>query len=297
MRDQNINDVRLWDYNKRMVYRRKDALYRQANQVWSKYKLNTVESIGPTMRLLKKSQPKSIEEWHKSYNKSGESLKKAMTKHTLKSYHNDITMLRRAVLSVKREYGRTDEDMLKIAKDFQNKLSQEGIRMDLETCYNFTFIKCVDDTYLGYRREQAAERILTDFCNKHGYVLVDTDENTDVHNAVDFEIWKDGSRVVGLQVKGDGYRKSLERGEDKELQRIDSVRRQNNQKYIEKYGVPVFYVFITDDFQLSNTQVLNQIAASDRDKPLPSLDEKLNKLSQKSRQKQNNTKCHDRWCR
>ena len=261
--------MELWDYEKRKETRR-DVDFKKSNKVWNKYRLNKRDNIGHTMSLIKDCKPKNMKEWQDYYEKSGEEAHNL--KHKVK--FSSFAELREYVHLVNSTHGKTKEDLTELAKEFQDCLTAEGMNLDLETCFNYVYIRAVDETYLGYQREQAAFKGLNNFCEKEGLILKETDERNDVRFGVDYEVYKNKKLIAGIQVKGTVYRDAVQqKSEYTAIEESDKILHDVNNQYSREKKVPVLYAYVTKQFTLECDDVFNELINLRDNKD--SLDEKL----------------------
>lgn len=261
--------MELWDYETRKKTRF-DVDFKRSNKVWNKYHLNKRYNIGHTMALIKDCKPRNIKQWQDYYEKSGKEAYEL--KH--KARFSSFAELRDYVCLINSTYGKTKEDLTELAKEFQDCLTAEGIDLDLETCFNHVYIRAVDETYLGYQREQTAFRNLNNFCKKEGLILKETDETDDILFGVDYEVFKNKKLIAGIQVKGSIYRDAVQqKSEYTAIEESDKLLQNLNNQYSKAKKVPVLYAYITKYFTLEGDDVFNELINLRDNKD--SLDEKL----------------------
>ena len=124
--------IELWDYKKRLATR-KSVDFKKTNKTWNRSRFNKRENIGYTMDLIKRCKPNSHEEWEEFYNKSGEEAHNLNKKVKFSSFAE----LREYIYNVNCSHGKTKQDLLKLASDFQECLKRDGINLDLESCFNY----------------------------------------------------------------------------------------------------------------------------------------------------------------
>ena len=269
--------MELWDLRKRREARTTEE-YRKTNKVWNKYHLNKRENIGHSMLLIKECKPNSFSEWQSFYEKSGQEAKKAKTGLTFHSFEE----LRKTIRIINSTHGKTKEDLEDLAKEFQNLLKQEGLDYDLETCFNYVYLRAVDETYLGYQREMTAERALKDFCNRNSLSVQETTKEDDVLYGVDYEIYKDNKLLAGIQVKGSVYKKAVEISDENTVTAIreaDKLLHDINNNYTKDKKAPVLNLYVEKDFTVKDTQVFKDIKSLLNNPP--SLEDKLLKAASK----------------
>ena len=247
--------VNLWDYEKRKEIRC-DKTYKASNMVWNKYRLNKRENIGHTMILIKNCKPNNFDEWQSYYEKSGQEA------HTLKSkltFHS-FEELKKSIHIIDCEHGKTQDDLIDLAKEFQGYLKNEGMNLDLDTCFNYVYIRAVDETYLGYQREVAAFNNLSDYCRDNGLTVKETSNTTDVRYGVDFEVFKKDKLLAGIQVKGSIYKKATENaGSNIAIKRAERLLHSINNEYSTINEVPVLRMYVEQDLSIKDTAIFDDL--------------------------------------
>lgn len=247
--------VNLWDYEKRKKIRY-DKTYKASNTVWNKYRLNKRENIGHTMILIKECKPNNFDEWQSYYEKSGQEA------HTLKSkltFHS-FDELKKSIYIIDCEHGKTADDLTTLAKDFQALLKNEGMNLDLETCFNYVYIRAVDETYLGYQREVAAFNSLSDYCKDNNLTVKETSNTTDVRYGVDFEVFQKDKLLAGIQVKGSIYKKAAENaGGNIAIKQAEKLLHCINNEYSVMNKVPVLRMYVEQDLSIKDTKIFDDL--------------------------------------
>lgn len=217
----------LWSKNKR-VEARKTEKFRSTNKMWNDLGLNQKKNIGAVIFLAKQSKAKTFEEWERYYFESGEKrnelLSKSHTEYELKKINN--------------EHGRTKEDLLEIAKEFQ-----KHIDLPLETVYNYVYIRVIDETWIGHSRELKAMRTITTECEKFGLTVSDVDYYVDMTYAIDFEVKRNNNPILAIQLKSVKYRDSTLVAVDE----IKTINKEKNAAYTSRYGADVLYLYTDYD--------------------------------------------------
>ena len=217
----------LWSKNKR-VEARKTEKFRSTNKMWNDLGLNQKKNIGAVIFLAKQSKAKTFEEWERYYFESGEKrnelLSKSHTEYELKKINN--------------EHGRTKEDLLEIAKEFQ-----KHIDLPLETVYNYVYIRVIDETWIGHSRELKAMRTITIECEKFGLTVSDVDYYMDMTYAIDFEVKRNNNPILAIQLKSVKYRDSTLVAVDE----IKTINKEKNAAYTSRYGADVLYLYTDYD--------------------------------------------------
>ena len=216
----------LLSYQERLKIRKSDA-FKKSNRVWNDLRLNQRRNIGSLMNLAKLSRAKSYDEWVKFYFKTG-----AEREELRKSYLPKDEFIR-----VNNNYGRTEEELIELAKTLSKAMG-----ISLELAYNFVYIRVIDETWLGLRREQKAFNLIKKECAKlKRFILEHADVEKDFDYAVDYEIKKDGVVILGIQLKSVKYLMNSD------IKYVKDINKDKNHEYTNAYGVPVMYLYMKDD--------------------------------------------------
>lgn len=239
----------IWDEQTRLAEKR-GGKFVETYEIWNSYNYSGASSLGNKMRLAHIFQPKTKAEWEQKYYASGEEYNRQIEK-VQKDPHISDKKKQVMIEEMSVLYGRTFDSMREIAKDFCHDCNDNGIAVSKKEALNFVYIHTIDEGWIGYQREKAAERDIADFCKHHGFTYEEASTDTDMNYGVDYEIFdRKGELICGVQVKGLKYR---------ELQRSDSdfawVNRETavrNILYEETTGVPVVYAFVDKHFQVTS---------------------------------------------
>lgn len=217
---------------------RKTSDFRNSNKLWNDLKLNSKKSIGCLMFLIKECKAQSFEEWESYYFESGEKRKCSYIQNK-NTYFN--------------EYGRTKEELFEIANKFSQKLN-----MPVDIVYNYVYIRVIDETWIGYKRELIAYNIISDKCfnnSTESYIfsVSNVDYYKDIDYAVDFEIFKNQELIMAIQLKSTKYMNSDLLAVDE----IKSINKEKNKRYTKTYNVQVLYLYINQENSIVNINDLN----------------------------------------
>lgn len=205
--------------------------FAKSNKVWNDERLNSKESIGNLMYLIGKSRSRTEADWEKFYFKSGQQRRDLIKKGVLGKNTNY-------------DYGRTNQDLLMIAKKLQLKL-----KCDFQLAYNYVYIRVIDETWIGYERELIALSKMRERIKTYKSVQIkEAPYEIDSKYAVDFEVFTDGYLLFAIQLKSEKYRKSRNPGT------LDAKKfnQRKNIEYTGKFKAPVIYIYMNDKKELTN---------------------------------------------
>lgn len=102
--------------------------------------------------------------------------------------------------------GRTPSELLDIATEFQKTLLKLNYDVSLEEAINYVFIRTLDESYLGVKREyNAREKLIASFPQ---FEFKQSSHELDHFYGVDILVNKDGKTIQGLQVKTSRFKNS-----------------------------------------------------------------------------------------
>lgn len=210
---------------------RKTGGFAKSNKVWNDEKLNTKKMIGSLMYLIGKSRARTEEEWVKFYFESGKER---------------AALIKKGILGKKTDYdyGRTNEDLLKITKKLQLKL-----KCSFQLAYNYVYIRVIDETWIGYERELMALSKLKEQTNVHKSVKIkEATYEIDSKYAVDFEVFDENHLLFAIQLKSEKYRSSKNPG----TLEAKKFNQKKNIEYTGKFKAPVIYLYMNDAKEITN---------------------------------------------
>lgn len=238
--------MNLWDYKTRMDTR-SDPLYKSTIGVWNDCHFNSRTSIGYSMKLIKECRPRTPQDWETYYLKSGEEGKRS-----IQNIPNNTSKKTQSLLAkdINANHGKTAEDLEEIAKRFRGALASAGINVSPEQAFNYTYIRAIDEAWIGYKREMTAERALARFCRDNSLTLSSSSTHTDLKRGVDYEIYQNGKLVCGVQVKGSAYKTAVK--ESAACRKLDANLSKMIGKYKTEKQVPVFFMFVERNRNIEN---------------------------------------------
>ena len=178
------------------------------------------------MLIANKSNATKFSEWESFYLNSGEERKELLKEYLPKEDFKKVNT----------EYGRTKKDLIKIAKDFNKHLN-----LPLKTVYNYVYIRVIDESWIGYKRELKAFEVLKEECSCYnGIEVCKTEFKKDKDYSIDFEIKKDNKVILGIQLKSITYYLSSSKG-NLDAKEVNSIKQK---KYKNEFKTPVLNLYI-----------------------------------------------------
>lgn len=245
------NNIKLWDINKRKE-KRKEHRYKEVHDVWIKNGFNKRHNIGYCIELLKQFQPTSLSDWENYYTKSGLDAKEKIENYYKKMKNKEISYndFRDLKYNIKCNSGKSIQDLVDIAERFKDTLSQNGIVRSLEECFNYVYIKVIDESWLGYNREKQAIKALNDLCDKRDCYIKEADTILDIKYCVDYEIYNKNTDelVCGVQVKGYNFFMANQQEHKTEaLQIAENIIKDAHKQYLNDFGKSATFLYIMND--------------------------------------------------
>lgn len=259
----------------RLYQHRSTLMYRESIPIWNMLKLNQSYSIGSLKYLFKECNSQIRKNWENFYYESGQKRKTLLKKlpkekreliedFTLPQrykYHEIEEMLTPEELELNTKYGRTKDDLRKIASFFRNELQKEPKFKNLngQTVFEYVVLRVIHETYLGFQREWNTIHFLEE--NYPQLKFLPASHEKDIVYAIDCEVFKDGQLICGLQIKSSQYNRSRN-------SHMNKVRKMNNYKnycYKKEFNVPVYYVYSSRQGIVENRFVLEQLEKANKE--------------------------------
>jgi len=205
---------------------------RLLNDAMNRWGLNKASSVGPTSDLIRRSSPRSFEEWEKYYFENAKQKK-------------------RDGIKITREY------LAELGGKLYIKLS-EVIQSEIESvteeeCIDYVYNLILNRTYEGYQSE--IQTIYGQLQQALGVKVEPAPDEWDRGYNVDFFI-KIKDRYIGLQIKPAGYAYITQIINELEFQK------RTHKKFTDKYGGKVFYIISVKEGKkkiIYNPEIIEEI--------------------------------------
>ena len=238
--------------------------FRATNAMWNHLKLNAPWSVGYVSMLIERESFTGKEDWEAYYYQSGEQRNKLLVQKNydfqallneplLKLTHPDkIKRLPKDLKNLNLHYGRTPDQLAQKGLILYEYMGKTRWELTLEECVACVRFRVVCETWNGII---IRERRAITFLKKH-FPQVEfrkTDGDFDHRYAVDYELFKNGQLVCGIQVKPKSYLYHNVY--------INAARRANqrkNEQYRQQFCKPVFDVVFDWD-RVVNEAVIGDI--------------------------------------
>ena len=209
--------------------------YKDTNGAWNESGINNPLNIGYAIEYIAECKPEKYEEWESYF------YEKMANKEKILEFSKIFkeTILKDKALMYRFDYASLEE------KEFCKMVE----------------CRLIYETWLGYFAEKESCRLLLELLAKDGYkaTVKHMTPQEDNKYAVDFLLCDGETPVCGLQIKPDTYRKST-------LYAVQEAIKMNNKKntmFIEKYRIPVEYVYYKKTepyvYRLVNNGVLKNV--------------------------------------
>ena len=246
---------------------RNTSLFHSTNGDWNVLKLNLSWVIGSLSTLFRNSKAKYPDYWERYYYRSGEERRRHLVilSEDKRKILEDFTLpytnpslyrkLTNEEKTLNTEYGRTNEDLRKIADYFYQHLRSKPAFATLTPllCQEYVFIRVIDETFIGFQREITTLSYL-----KHRFPTLafkSVSSEMDTRYAIDSEVYHKNKLLFALQIKSSKYLNS----QMKIMKEVTSMNDRKNRQYQNEFNVPIHYVFVNGKGHIANREILNEI--------------------------------------
>lgn len=235
--------------------------FSSTNAKWNALMLNDPWSVGYVSTLIELQSWQSKEEWEDFYYRSGEQ------RHALlgdkREILDDFSLIRTNkaavnslpwdVKNLNTQYGRTREDLNKKAEVPYAAVRNNGHGLTLEECEECVRFRVICETWNGIiLRENNTIEVLTARFPMLSFEK--TSGEIDHTYAVDFEVFRAGSLICGIQIKPQSYT-----WDAPYIAKARTANKAKNAAYTKLKGVPVFDIISKTNGEIQSPKVLEQI--------------------------------------
>lgn len=243
--------IQLWDYEDRKNIRYTKR-YKDINDVWDNYNFNSRKNIGYCLELIKNCNPDSYESWEKFYLESGNIGNREQMRLKKKFDRGIINAEEYQTLNdySRQSHGKTIRELVWLAGCFQRKLQENNINRTLEECFNYIYIKAIDESWLGYNRELNAVKALEKICEKNNCYIKEADAILDIKYCIDYELRQKNTDklICGVQIKGYSYHVAeINPNKKSALVRAIETTKSRHEKYNKDFGARVAFLYMYED--------------------------------------------------
>ncbi len=235
--------------------------FSSTNAKWNALMLNDPWSVGYVSTLIELQSWQSKEEWEEFYYRSGEQRQAFLGDN--RALLDDFSLIRTNkaavnnlpwdVKNLNTQYGRTREDLKRKAEVLYAAVRNNGYGLTLEECEECVRFRVICETWNGIiLRENNTIEVLTAQFPMLSFEK--TSGEIDHTYAVDFEVFRSGSLICGIQIKPQSYTWNAPY-----IVKARTANKAKNAAYTKLKGVPVFDIISKTNGSIQSTQVLEQI--------------------------------------
>ena len=235
--------------------------FSSTNGMWNKLMLNDPWSVGYVSTLIELQSWQSKEEWEEFYYQSGEQRQALLGDNRdlldnfslIRTDKAAINKLPWDVKNLNTQYGRTREDLKRKAEVLYASIRNNGHGLTLEECEECVRFRVVCETWNGIiLRENNTIGVLTDRFPMLSFEK--TSGEIDHTYAVDFEVFRAGSLICGIQIKPQSYTWNAPY-----IVKARTANKAKNAAYTKLMGVPVYDIISKTNGEIQSPKVLEQI--------------------------------------
>ncbi|MDF2879689.1 MAG: hypothetical protein K0R54_246 [Clostridiaceae bacterium] len=239
-----------------------ESKFRSTNYIWNELKLNSPWAVGYVTTLIESKEFKCREDWKDFYYKSGKDRLDEIIKlnpkeaNILRNFSIKDNTLPYELKNLNYSYGRTENDLIKLAKCMYKKILEEGNpnKIDLGECVYMVKYRVLGETWNGVRvREINTVKELNKAFPDVSFVK--TAGDIDYKYGVDYELYHEDKRLCAIQIKPSSYRN----GKSIEIQKAKKANEFKNKLYEDDFSAKVLYVYSSSNGIIENKEVISQI--------------------------------------
>lgn len=228
--------------------------FSSTNSMWNSLMLNDPWSVGYVSTLIELQSWQSKEEWEEFYYRSGEQRQALLGDNPLiRTDREAVNKLSWDVKNLNTQYGRTKEDLKRKAEVLYAAVRNNGHGLTLEGCEECVRFRVICETWNGIiLRENNTIGVLTARFPMLSFEK--TSGEIDHRYAVDFEVFRAGSLICGIQIKPQSYTWNAPY-----IAKARTANKAKNVAYSKLKGVPVFDIISKTNGEIQSIKVLEQI--------------------------------------
>lgn len=242
------------------------VLFRATNGPWNALRLNAPWSVGYVTSLVESQPFEAKEEWARFYYESGaERLRRLAAlpeadRVTLTDFRLALTdpariqRLPAALKTLNFDFGRTRDELAEKGRALCQRMKISGTPLSLEQAVACVRFRVVGETWNGVvLRERATVAAL----QRHlpGLRFEKTPGDFDHRYAVDYQLFREGTLLGGIQIKPASYATSSA----PYLVTARQANRAKNEAYCRDFGCPVFDVVAQINGEILNAAVVERL--------------------------------------
>ena len=235
--------------------------FSSTNGMGNSLMLNDPWSVGYVSTLIELQSWQSKEEWEEFYYRSGEQRQALLGDNRdpldnfslIRTDREAVNKLSWDVKNLNTQYGRTKEDLKRKAEVLYASVRNNGHGLTLEECEECVRFRVICETWNGIiLRENNTIGVLTARFPMLSFEK--TSGEIDHRYAVDFEVFRAGSLICGIQIKPQSYTWNAPY-----IAKARTANKAKNVAYSKLKGVPVFDIISKTNGEIQSIKVLEQI--------------------------------------
>lgn len=238
-----------------------EAKFRSTNGMWNRLMLNDPWSVGYVSTLIELQEWESKEQWEQFYYANGVQRNALLGANA--DLLNDFSLVRLDPNKVKSlswdlrnlntQYGRTQLDLMERAKVLYQNTINNGFNLSLNDCYECVRFRVICETWNGIIVRE--NNTIANLRGLFPYLeFRKSDGKKDHQYAVDYEVYRNGRLICGLQIKPPSYMWNAPY-----IQKARYANAKKYEEYQKAYGVPVYTIISTNKGIINNTDILNKL--------------------------------------
>lgn len=239
--------------------------FRSTNLTWNQLKLNDPWSVGYVTSLIVIEEFANKEDWETFYYKSGEQRNQQiqLLNNEQQALVNDeqlvlknstkVGQLPWNLKNLNSQFGRTEEQLRKKGQLLYEAVKNNSYALTVEDCFQCVRFRVICETWNGVIvREINTIATLKRLLPQAEFRKVEGE--FDYKYAVDYEVFKNGHLVYGLQIKPESYTRNAPYINNARL-----ANQQKNNQYEAQFSVPVYDIIAGSAGNIINEDVIKNL--------------------------------------
>jgi len=239
--------------------------FRSTNESWNNLMLNDPWSVGYVTSLIVIAEFTKKEDWEAFYYKSGEERNQQIKflndeqrtlvndEQLVSKNSSKIRQLSWNLKNLNFQFGRTEEQLKKKGLILYNAVKNNGFNLNPEECFHCVHFRVICETWNGVIIREANTIATLKRLFPHADFRK-VDGKFDHKYAVDYEVFKDGKLVYGLQIKPESYTRNAPY-----INEARFANQQKNQAYQSKFSVPVYDIIAGSGGNVINQEIIKSL--------------------------------------
>ena len=242
-------------------------IFRLTNGPWNELCLNDPWSVGIVTNIIELRVFECKEDWERFYYKMGEVRLKELDRldaEAVQTLNDELLVthdteviqgLDWKLKNINYQNGRTQAQLEAKGKLLYDYCIKKGLKLSKADCVEAVRFRVICETWNGIMvREKNTVAVLVDHFKQLEFRK--TEGSFDLEFAVDYEVYHEGTKICGLQIKPPSYFKSFA----PYIKKAKAINAMKNREYKKTHGLPVFEVISDMEGIILNHDVLQQLA-------------------------------------